>query len=105
MIGTIHELPLPKIVIPPCSQGVGFAFKNKNVQETQDIIPGDANGDGKVSISDIVYLITYIFKGGAEPFPPCKANVNGDNKVSVGDVVYLINYLFKGGPPLNNGCS
>jgi hypothetical protein len=47
----------------------------------------------------------YLFKGGAEPVPPCKANVNGDTKVSVGDVVYLINFLFKGGPPLNNGCS
>jgi hypothetical protein len=83
---------------------VGFAFKYKNVQETQDIIPGDANSDGKVSVSDVVYLISYLFKGGAEPFPPCKADVNDDGKVSVADVVYLINYLFKGGAPLNNGC-
>ena len=84
---------------------MGFAFKYKDVQETQEIIPGDVNSDGKVSVSDVVYLILYLFKGGAEPFPPCKADVNDDSKVSVSDVVWLINYLFKGGPPLNNGCS
>ena len=80
-------------------------YKYKNVQETQEIIPGDVNSDGKVSVSDVVYLILYLFKGGAEPFPPCKADVNDDSKVSVSDVVWLINYLFKGGPLLNNGCS
>jgi hypothetical protein len=68
-------------------------YKYEYVQETQDIIPGDVNSDGKVSVSDVVYLILYLFKGGAEPIPPCKANVNGDNKVSVSDVVWLINYL------------
>jgi hypothetical protein len=58
---------------------------------------GDANGDGKVSVSDVVYLINYLFKGGPPPINPSDAN--GDGKVSVSDVVYLINYLFKGGPP------
>jgi subtilisin-like proprotein convertase family protein len=80
-------------------------YKYKDVIEEWLVIPGDANNDGKVSVSDVVYLIIYLFKGGVEPFPPCKADVNDDSKVSVSDVVYLINYLFKGGPPLNNGCS
>ena len=60
---------------------------------------GDANSDCKVSVSDCVYLINYLFKGGP---PPCLLKLgdpNGDCKVSVSDVVYLINYLFKGGPP------
>jgi hypothetical protein len=58
---------------------------------------GDANVDGKVSVSDVVYLINYLFKGGAEPFV-AYSDANGDSKISVSDVVYLINYLFKGGP-------
>ncbi len=57
---------------------------------------GDANGDGKVSVSDVVHLINYLFKGGPVPVNPSDAN--GDGKISVSDVVYLINYLFKGGP-------
>jgi hypothetical protein len=60
-------------------------------------LSGDANGDGKISVSDVVYLINYLFKGGPPPINPSDAN--GDGKISVSDVVYLINYLFKGGPP------
>jgi hypothetical protein len=59
---------------------------------------GDANADGKVTVSDVVYLINYLFKGGPAPKPFEAAEANCDGKVTVSDVVYLINYLFKGGP-------
>ena len=64
------------------------------------VICGDANGDGNTTVSDVVYLINYLFKGGPAPTPdPVKSgDPNGDNKVTVSDVVYLVNYLFKGGP-------
>jgi len=61
-------------------------------------ICGDANVDKKVSVSDVVYLINYLFKGGPAPIPIQAADANGDGQVTVSDVVYLINYLFKGGP-------
>jgi len=57
---------------------------------------GDANVDGKVSVSDVVYLINFLFKGGTEPWM-AYSDANGDGKISVSDVVYEINYLFKGG--------
>ena len=60
---------------------------------------GDANADGQVSVSDVVYLVSYLFKGGSAPVPLEAGDVNCDGNVTVGDVVYLINYLFKGGPP------
>ncbi len=60
---------------------------------------GDANNDSRVSVSDVVYLVNYLFKGGPPPTPLIAANVNCDTSVSVSDVVYLINYLFKGGTP------
>jgi len=59
---------------------------------------GDANADGKVSISDVVYIINYLFRGGPAPVPLQVADCNCDTQVSVADVVYLINYLFRGGP-------
>ncbi len=62
------------------------------------ILLGDVNLDGQVSVSDVVYLINYLFKGGPAPQIFIVADVNGDGKVSVSDVIYLINYLFKGGP-------
>lgn len=58
---------------------------------------GDANSDGKLTISDVVYLINYHFKGGPAPVPLLSGDANCDGKVDVADVVYLINYLFKGG--------
>lgn len=60
---------------------------------------GDANCDKKLSVSDVVYLINYLFKGGPPPVELLLGDANCDGKVSVADVVYLINYLFKGGPP------
>ncbi len=60
---------------------------------------GDVNGDYKVTVSDAVYLVNYLFKGGPAPKPFLTGDPNCDTLVTVSDVVYLINYLFKGGPP------
>jgi hypothetical protein len=61
-------------------------------------ISGDVNTDGIVSLSDIVYLINYLFKFGPGFEPFWKGDTNGDCKVSSSDIVWLINYLFKSGP-------
>jgi hypothetical protein len=52
---------------------------------------GDANGDGKESTADIVYLINFLFAGG-----PASADgdFNGNGTVGVDDIVDLINDLF-----------
>jgi len=61
-------------------------------------VPGDANGDNLVSISDAVYLINYIFAGGPAPDPLASGDANCDAQVSISDAVYIINYIFAGGP-------
>lgn len=67
------------------------------------LLRGDVNADGHNDVSDVIYLISYLFKGGNPPECPSPylfcSDVNCDGKVTVADVVYLINYLFKGGPP------
>jgi photosystem II stability/assembly factor-like uncharacterized protein len=68
-------------------------------QPIKPYVKGDANDDGKVTVSDVVYLINYLFKGGTPPSLLEAGDVNCDGKITVSDVVYLINYLFKGGPP------
>jgi hypothetical protein len=68
---------------------------------------GDVNRDGKKTVSDVVFLINYLFKGGPAPVPLdlgdcnfCEQNppVQPGNP-TVADVVYLVNYLFKAGLP------
>ncbi|TFH65150.1 MAG: hypothetical protein E4G91_03510 [Candidatus Zixiibacteriota bacterium] len=58
---------------------------------------GDANGDGGVDISDVVYLIAYIFSGGAAPDPLLAGDANCDGGVDISDAVYLISFIFSGG--------
>lgn len=61
---------------------------------------GDVDTNGQVSVSDVIYLITYLFKRGPAPLPIVQVgDDNCDGKVNIADAVYLINYLFKGGPP------
>ena len=60
---------------------------------------GDVNGDGKIDVVDVVYLINYLFNDGPPPCPKEAGDANCDGSVNVIDVVYLINYLFGGGPP------
>jgi hypothetical protein len=63
-----------------------------------EYLRGDANSDYKTTVSDVVFLINYLFRAGPAPDPVYLGDVNCDDKVSVSDVVWLINYLFKGGP-------
>ncbi|OGC79714.1 MAG: hypothetical protein A2W07_06325 [candidate division Zixibacteria bacterium RBG_16_43_9] len=59
---------------------------------------GDVTWDGKLSVADIIYLISFLFRGGPPPIEfTDQGDVNCDNKTSVSDIVYLVNYLFKGG--------
>ena len=63
------------------------------------ITRGDVNADEIINVGDIVYLVSYLYKGGPEPCPVESGDVNLDRIVNVGDVVYLVTYLYKGGPP------
>jgi len=83
------------------SKEVNFWAKQGYVN-TASFVHGDDNCDGKITVSDVVWEINYLFKGGPPPCPPEVGDVNCDNKHTVSDVVYKINYLFKGGPPLCN---
>jgi len=63
-------------------------------------IRGDANGDGIIDISDVVYLAHYLFiRDSPAPYPLEAGDANCDGVVDIADVVYLINFVFLGGPP------
>lgn len=65
-------------------------------------IRGNIDGDSEelINISDLLYLVSYMFDSGPEP--PCmkEANTDGDifEEISIDDLVYLVNYMFQGGP-------
>ena len=55
--------------------------------------PGDINGDGKLSITDVASLIDQLLADGDLPD---YCDVNGDGKVSINDVTFLIDMLLNG---------
>ncbi len=67
------------------------------VGDACDQVCGDVDQTDTVTISDVVYLIEFIFAGGPAPSPLSVADVNCDSQVTVSDVVYIINFIFAGG--------
>ncbi len=63
------------------------------------LLHGDLDYDGLISISDLVYMVDYMFNEGPEPRPELVvADMNCDRLVGVDDLVYLVDYMFNEGP-------
>ncbi len=64
---------------------------------------GDINNDGNgPDVSDLTYLVDYLFRGGPPPPQMYTADVNGDGSAipNVADLTYLVDYIFRGGSDL-----
>ncbi len=61
-------------------------------------IRGDADNDGRVTLTDSIKILKHLFQG--DPAPSCldAADTNDNGDLSLTDAVYLLNHLFKGGP-------
>jgi hypothetical protein len=55
---------------------------------------GDANGDLTIDISDVVYLINFIFTFDPILDMPCMGDANQDGLADISDAVFLIHYIF-----------
>ncbi len=77
---------------------VGLSTQSNEVSRFRTMTLGDADNSGRLDITDAVYLINYIFAGGAAPNPIVAGNMNCDNRINITDVAYLINYIFVSGP-------
>jgi hypothetical protein len=76
----------------------GITWSNQ-VFTFRTVTPGDADNNGVVSLSDVVYLVNYIFGGGPAPQPLPSGDADCSGRINLADAVYLINYIFADGPP------
>ncbi len=57
---------------------------------------------GAIDVSDLTYLVVYLFTSGSIPNCPEQGNVDGiagvGGPIDVADLTYLVNYLFQSGP-------
>ncbi len=66
---------------------------------------GDLIGDGVpgeigIDITDLVFMVNYMFKDGLTPECWPEANVDGlgaEDSIDINDLVYLVNFMFKDG--------
>jgi hypothetical protein len=65
---------------------------------------GDVDACGGVFVSDVTYLVDYLFCGGAAPYPYQAGDADCSGDVNIADLTYLVAYLFSGGPPPCEGC-
>ena len=69
----------------------------KEIIELEDeVMAGDANGDGTVDVVDAMAIVNYILDKPADNFNEQAADVNGDGTVDVADVVAVMNIILKG---------
>lgn len=61
-------------------------------------IIGDANNDYRIDVTDVVFVINYLFIHGPAPCPYHSGDTNSDRIIDVRDIVCSINYLFCGFP-------
>lgn len=64
-------------------------------------ISGDVDTTGTIDVSDVVYLVNYVFRQGPAPIETCcddSGDVNCNGNTDVVDCVFLNNYVLLSGP-------
>jgi len=57
---------------------------------------GDANGDGEVSVADVMATVNYILGKQARTFDSDNADMNGDGEISITDVMRAVSLIVNG---------
>jgi len=63
----------------------------------RECVCGDGNCDGRITVADATYLISYIYREGTHPIGD--GDVNVDGRITVADATYIVSYVYRGGPP------
>ena len=65
--------------------------------EVKNIIPGDANGDGEVNVTDIVEIVNYIMQTPTAQFVEQASDLNNDGEINVTDIVLVVSIIMEEG--------
>ena len=73
------------------------AMENKNLCQT-NFIRSDVNDDGNINITDVIYLLNYLFSDRLISVSCLDAaDIDDNSVVEITDAIYLLAYLFQGG--------
>lgn len=85
--------------IQPLGGGAGQAQILRQVEK--EFLRGDSDGNGRVEITDSVFILNYLYQAGKAPTCMDAADANDNGRIDQADADYILSYLFKGGaaPP------
>jgi hypothetical protein len=94
---------------PPGGVGVRFSNSDAETYIPEDNFPacasicrterGDANGDGAITITDVLYMLNYLFRKGPPPVSFIAGDANSDDDLGILDPLFLLRYLYRSGSP------
>lgn len=73
-----------------------FAYLDKKFNElanTNDLLLGDVNGDGTLTLADLMTLSAYLLGNNPTPFYPDAADINNDGTITLSDLMNLAEIL------------
>ena len=62
-------------------------------------VRGDVDGTGVINLSDPIFLLTHLFRGGETPTCLDAGDVNNDGTLGLTDAIYSLTFQFLGGDP------
>ncbi len=66
----------------------------------KSFLRGDVNGDKNINIADVIFLLSYLFANGFDPYPCMDTgDVNDGGTVDIADAVHILSFLFAEGAP------
>lgn len=99
--GSVDEVRIYERGLNAEDIGALYTFRNEPNEPEDWFKRGDSNADNSINITDGVYIVHHLFRGG--PPPPCQdsADTNDDGQLNITDTIYVLNWLFLGGfePP------
>ncbi|MDH3890088.1 MAG: hypothetical protein OEV49_03310 [candidate division Zixibacteria bacterium] len=62
---------------------------------------GNVDGDTaeSVDIADLVFLVDFVFTGGAHPFCTNEADLDASGRIDIADLVFLVDFMMRNGSP------
>ena len=93
---TIHKGSASTEDVAATGMTVEYAANSETIQTLTVVVTGDVNGDGVVSITDLVQINNHLLKKSALTGAAASAaDVNADGVISITDLVQINNHLLK----------
>ncbi|MGE3167229.1 MAG: LamG-like jellyroll fold domain-containing protein, partial [Planctomycetota bacterium] len=87
--------------LPDAASSVAIASTLEPVVAGPTLRRADCNVDGSLNIADAIFLLGYLFSGGASPSCEDSCDANDDGQLNIADGIYVLTHLFANGaePP------